>query len=130
MIGCSKRNRENSPKKAFEKKKKKPRLTFNPRLVLMDLQTTGPCAFIKLLSLKVGAYLSPGTYDVFNNNNNNNYNYNNNDDNNNDNNNNNNNKTYTKEKSSLQKQLFLLAPRHWGHFARRNVCDSATGIPY
>ena len=31
---------------------------------------------------------------------------------------------------SLRKQPFLLAPRCWGRFARRNVCDSATEIPY
>ena len=28
--------------------------------------------------------------------------------------------------SSLRKQPFLLAPRRWGRFARRIVCDSAT----
>ena len=31
---------------------------------------------------------------------------------------------------SLRKHPFLLAPRRWGRFARRNVCDSATEIPY
>ena len=31
---------------------------------------------------------------------------------------------------SLRKHPFLLALRPWGHFARRNVCDSATEIPY
>ena len=31
---------------------------------------------------------------------------------------------------SLRKHTFLLALRHWGRFARRNVCDSATEIPY
>ena len=31
---------------------------------------------------------------------------------------------------SLRKQPFLLALRRWGRFARRNVCDSATEIPY
>ena len=30
----------------------------------------------------------------------------------------------------LRKQPFLIAPRRWGRFARRNVCDSATEIPY
>ena len=25
---------------------------------------------------------------------------------------------------------FSLAPRHWGRLARRNVCNSATEIPY
>ena len=32
--------------------------------------------------------------------------------------------------SSLRKHPFLLALRRWGRFARRNVCDSATEIPY
>ena len=32
--------------------------------------------------------------------------------------------------SSLRKHPFLLALRHWGRFARRNVCDSATETPY
>ena len=32
--------------------------------------------------------------------------------------------------SSLRKQPFLLAPRRWGRFARRIVCDSTTEIPY
>ena len=31
---------------------------------------------------------------------------------------------------SLRKHPFLLALRRWGRFARRNVCDSATEIPY
>ena len=31
---------------------------------------------------------------------------------------------------SLRKYPFLLTLRRWGHFARRNVCDSATEIPY
>ena len=31
---------------------------------------------------------------------------------------------------SLRKQPFLLALRRWGRFARNNVCDSATEIPY
>ena len=31
---------------------------------------------------------------------------------------------------SLRQQPFLLALRRWGGFARRNVCDSATEIPY
>ena len=32
--------------------------------------------------------------------------------------------------TSLRKHPFLLALRRWGRFARRNVCDSATEIPY
>ncbi|XP_073248884.1 MAM and fibronectin type III domain-containing protein 1-like [Porites lutea] len=32
--------------------------------------------------------------------------------------------------ASLRKHPFLLALRRWGRFARRNVCDSATEIPY
>ena len=31
---------------------------------------------------------------------------------------------------SLRKHPFLLALRRWGRFARRNICDSATEIPY
>ena len=31
---------------------------------------------------------------------------------------------------SLRKHPFLLALRRWGRFARRNVCDLATEIPY
>ena len=31
---------------------------------------------------------------------------------------------------TLRKQLFILARRHLGHFARRNLWDSATEIPY
>ena len=31
---------------------------------------------------------------------------------------------------SLRKHPFLLALRRWERFARRNVCDSATEIPY
>ena len=31
---------------------------------------------------------------------------------------------------SLRKHTFLLALRRWGRFARRNVSDSATEIPY
>ena len=31
---------------------------------------------------------------------------------------------------SLQKQPFILAPHHLGRFARRNLWDSATEIPY
>ena len=34
------------------------------------------------------------------------------------------------DRASLRKQPFLLAPRRLGRFARRNVCDSATEIPY
>ena len=33
-------------------------------------------------------------------------------------------------KSNLRKHPFLLALRCWGRFARRNVCDSTTEIPY
>ena len=36
----------------------------------------------------------------------------------------------SKPSHSLQKHLFLLALRRWGRFARRNVCDSVTEIPY
>ena len=33
-------------------------------------------------------------------------------------------------RDSLRKHPFLLALRRWGRFARRNVCDLATEIPY
>ena len=43
MIGCSKKNRENyHPENAFEQKRKKPRLKFNPGLAVISLWTTGP----------------------------------------------------------------------------------------
>ena len=32
--------------------------------------------------------------------------------------------------SSLRKHPFLFALRRQGHFARRNICDSAAEIPY
>lgn len=32
--------------------------------------------------------------------------------------------------SSQQEHLFLLALSYWGHFTRRNVCDSLTEVPY
>ena len=38
MIGYSKKNREN----AFDEKKKRPGLKFNPGLALIGLRTTGP----------------------------------------------------------------------------------------
>ena len=44
MIGCSKKKRESYPGKRFERKKKKPRLKFNPGLALIGLRTTGPRA--------------------------------------------------------------------------------------
>ena len=33
-------------------------------------------------------------------------------------------------RNSLSNLPFLFAPRHWGRFARRNLCDSATETPY
>ena len=30
---------------------------------------------------------------------------------------------------SLRKHPFLLALRRWGHFVRRNVCDSTRNVP-
>ena len=35
-----------------------------------------------------------------------------------------------KDKLSLRKHPFLFALRRWGRLAQRNVCDSATEIPY
>ena len=41
-IGCSKKNRENyHPENAFERKKKKPRIKFNPWLAIIGLWITG-----------------------------------------------------------------------------------------
>ena len=42
MIGYSKKNREIIRETAFDNKKKKPRLKFNPRLALTGFRTTGP----------------------------------------------------------------------------------------
>ena len=42
MIGCSKKIEKIIRENAFEEKKKKPRLKFNPELALIDLRTTGP----------------------------------------------------------------------------------------
>ena len=39
-------------------------------------------------------------------------------------------KLVTRKWLSLRKHPFLLALRRWRRFARRNVCDSATEIPY
>ena len=44
MIGYSKKNRENYPRKYFRKKVKKPGLKFNPGLALTGVRTTGPWA--------------------------------------------------------------------------------------
>ena len=38
--------------------------------------------------------------------------------------------THFKKNGSLRKHPFLLVPRRLGRFVRRNVCDSATEIPY
>ena len=43
MNGCSKKKRENYPKKALNKRIKKTGLKFNLGLALIDLRTTGPC---------------------------------------------------------------------------------------
>ena len=53
MIGCSKKNRETYSwsiyrENAFEQKKKKPGLKFNPALALIGLRTTGPCMLMKM----------------------------------------------------------------------------------
>ena len=42
MIEYSKKNRENYPRKGFDKKKTNPRLNFSPGLVLTGVGTTGP----------------------------------------------------------------------------------------
>ena len=42
MIGYSKENRENCPRKCFWWKEKRPGLKFNPVLALIGLRTTGP----------------------------------------------------------------------------------------
>ena len=48
MIGYSKKNRENFPRKCFDEKKKRPGLKFNPGLALIGLRTTGSrCTTVK-----------------------------------------------------------------------------------
>lgn len=43
MLGCAKKNREIHLRRcAFKQKKKRPGLKFNPGLVSMGLQTSGP----------------------------------------------------------------------------------------
>ena len=54
MIGYSKRMEKIIRENAFEQKKKKPRLKFNPGLALIDLRTAGPrtlpsCTFFFLV---------------------------------------------------------------------------------
>ena len=53
MIWCSKKNRENYIilKNAFEQKKKKPGLKFNPGLALIRLRTTGLLGLFRLTFL-------------------------------------------------------------------------------
>ena len=59
MIGYSKKNRENILETAFDNKKKKPRLKFNPRLALTRaVRTTGPRT-IDAMSVYVTAYVVP-----------------------------------------------------------------------
>ena len=45
MIGYSKKNREIVRENAFNEKKKRPGLKFNPGLALIGLRTTGPVAY-------------------------------------------------------------------------------------
>ena len=48
MIGYSKTNTENCPRKCFDEKKKRPGLKFNPGLALIGLRTTGSrCTTVK-----------------------------------------------------------------------------------
>ena len=48
MIGYSKKNTENCPRKCFDEKKKQPGLKFNPGLALIGLRTTGcRCTTVK-----------------------------------------------------------------------------------
>ena len=58
MIGYSKKNRENILEPAFDNKKKKPTLKFNPRLALTSVRTTGPRT-IDAMSVYVTAYVVP-----------------------------------------------------------------------
>ena len=54
MIGCCKKRREIIRENAFEQKKKKPGLKFNPGLVVIGLRTTVPrvSIFFEALSSK------------------------------------------------------------------------------
>ena len=59
MTGYSKKNRENILETAFDNKKKKPTLKFNPRLALTRVvRTTGPRT-IDAMSVYVTAYVVP-----------------------------------------------------------------------
>ena len=58
MIGYSEKNRENILETAFDNKKKKPRLKFNPRLALTGVRTTEPRT-IDTTSVYVTAYVVP-----------------------------------------------------------------------
>ena len=58
MIGYSKKNRENCPRKCFWWKEKDwPRLKFNPGLALISLQTTAPRNWEMLLSRMMQVHL-------------------------------------------------------------------------
>ena len=62
MIGYSKKNVEIIRESAFNEKKKKPRLKFNPRSALTGVRTTGPRNWkqwlCKILGGKQGALMS------------------------------------------------------------------------
>jgi len=50
LIGCSTKIEKIIRENAFEEKKKKPGIKFNPRLVLISVQTTGPSTICKIRS--------------------------------------------------------------------------------
>ena len=60
MIGYSKRIEKIIRESAFDEKKKKPGLTFNPRLALTVLQTTGAWALVKFVDLVTGRLFEVG----------------------------------------------------------------------
>ena len=52
LVGCTKKYRENCPKKHLSEEIKKPGFKFNPELVLMAFRTTGPCSLYISLGAK------------------------------------------------------------------------------
>ena len=52
MIGYAKKIEKIIRESAFDKKKKKPGLKFNPGLALTSVRTTGPCTIFSVLYLE------------------------------------------------------------------------------
>ena len=59
MIGSSKNNRENYPRKCFDHKKKKPGLNLTPGFALIGLRTTGPWCKVAFLLIRPIVVFSP-----------------------------------------------------------------------